>query len=77
MPSLPVTLFAALVLTFLFLRMVVTGRAHMPLAWVLGLCAMQATVISLAQHYGVPGARMVQPMTATFIPPAAWLAFMM
>ena len=75
MPSLPVTLFAALVLAFLFLRMVAAGRAHTPLAWVLGLCAMQATVISLAQHYGVPGARMVQPVTATLIPPAAWLAF--
>ena len=75
MPSLPVPLFAALVLAFLFLRMVVTGRAHTPLAWVLVLCAMQATVISLAQHYGVPVARTVQPVTATFIPPAAWLAF--
>ncbi|MDE0698737.1 MAG: helix-turn-helix domain-containing protein [Boseongicola sp.] len=75
MPSLPITLFAALVLAFLFLRMAVTGRAHTPLAWVLGLCAMQATVISLAQHYGVPGARMVQPVTATLVPSAAWLAF--
>ncbi len=75
MPSLPITLFAALVLAFLFLRMVVTGRAHTPLAWVLGLCAMQATVISLAQHYGVPGAMMVQPVTATLVPSAAWLAF--
>ena len=75
MPSLPITLFAALVLAFLFLRMVVTGRANAPLAWVLGLCAMQATVISLAQHYGVPGARLAQPVTATLIPAAAWLAF--
>ncbi len=75
MPSLPIPLFAALVLAFLFLRMVVKGRAHAPLAWVLGLCAMQATVISLAQHYGVTGARLVQPVTATLLPPAAWLAF--
>ena len=75
MLSLPIPLFAALVLAFLFLRMVVTGRAHTPLAWVLGLCAMQATVISLAQHYGVLGARVVQPITATLIPSAAWLAF--
>ena len=75
MPSLPIPLIAALVLAFLFLRMVVTGQAHTPLAWVLVLCAMQATVISLAQHYGVPVARMVQPVTATLIPPAAWLAF--
>ena len=75
MPSLPIPLFAALVLAFLLLRLVVTGRARTPLAWVLGLCAMQATVISLAQHYGVPGARIVQPITATLIPSAAWLAF--
>ena len=64
MPSLPIPLFAALVLAFLFLRLVVTGRAHTPLAWVLGLCAMQAIVISLAQHYGVPSARLVQPIKA-------------
>jgi len=75
MPGLPVTLFAALVLAFLFLRMMATGPAHAPLGWLLGLCAMQATVISLAQHYGVGGARIVQPVTATLIPPAAWLAF--
>jgi len=75
MPSLPVTLFTALVLAFLFLRMMATGPAHAPLGWLLGLCAMQATVISLAQHYGVGGARIVQPVTATLIPPTAWLAF--
>ena len=75
MPSLPITLFAAFVLAFLSLSMVATGRARTPLAWVLGLCAIQATVISLAQHYGVSSARMVQPITATLIPPAAWLAF--
>lgn len=75
MPSLPIPLFAALVLAFLFLRLVMTGRAHTPLAWVVGLCAMQAIVISLAQHYGVPGARPVRPITATLLPPVAWLAF--
>ncbi len=74
MPSLPIPLFAALVLVFLVLRMVITGQTRTPLVWVLGLCAMQATVIVLAQHYGVPGLRIMQPITATLIPPAAWLA---
>ncbi len=74
MPSLPIPLFAALVLAFLLLRMVVSGQTRTPLVWVLGLCAMQATVIALAQHYGVPVARIMQPITATLIPPAAWLA---
>jgi AraC-like DNA-binding protein len=41
----------------------------------LALCAVQGLIISLAQHYRVPGFLIVQPITATFIPPAAWVAF--
>lgn len=41
----------------------------------LALCALQQVIISLAQHYGVPGMRYVQPITATLIAPLAWIAF--
>lgn len=50
------------------------GR-HGPLAMLLALCAFQGLIISLAQHYLVGVARMLQPVTASMIPPMAWVAF--
>ncbi|MCB6178916.1 helix-turn-helix domain-containing protein [Rhodobacter sp. Har01] len=41
----------------------------------LALCAAQGVIISLAQHYRVPGFALLQPITATLIPPMAWVAF--
>jgi AraC-like DNA-binding protein len=41
----------------------------------LAVCAVQGLVISLAQHYAVPGFSVVQPITATLIPPLAWVVF--
>lgn len=75
MPSFPVPVFAALVLGFLFLRMVAEHRRVGFLAALIALCALQALIIALAQHYGVPGLRVVQAVTATFIPAFAWVAF--
>ena len=77
MPSLPIPLVAALILGFMFLRMWISERRHVPLASVLGLCAVQALIISLNQHYGVRGMSTLQPLTAVLIPPATWLAFRM
>ena len=75
MPSLPIPLFTALVLGFLFLRNWLTEGRVTALAGLLGLCALQALIISLAQHYRVPSMLTVQPLTATLIAPAAWMAF--
>lgn len=75
MPSLPIPLISSLVLAFLLVRMSLTDRRRGPLVLLLGLCAVQGVIISLAQHYGVPGAHMLQPITATLIPPMAWVAF--
>lgn len=56
-------------------RQAVDGaRAVKPDCDLLGLCAVQATIIAFAQHYDVPGMRLVQPITATLIPPMAWCA---
>jgi len=79
MPSLPVPLISSLVLGFLLLRMWFVdhrgeGRRG-PLVVLLALCAVQGVVISLAQHYGVEAMRPVQAITATFIPPMAWVSF--
>ncbi|WP_146174190.1 helix-turn-helix domain-containing protein [Litoreibacter ponti] len=75
MPSLPIPMIGALVLFFLFLRLWITQGRISPLAILIALCAAQTAIIALAQHYLVPGTRLVQPITATLIPPAAWLAF--
>lgn len=75
MLTLPIPLFGALVLAFLFLRLIMTERRVGPLAVLIGICAVQSLVISLAQHYQVPGWRLVQPIGASFIPATAWLAF--
>lgn len=75
MPSLPIPLISSLVLGFLMLRMWMGERRHGPLVALLALCAVQGVIISLAQHYLVPGMKYVQPITATLIPPLAWVAF--
>jgi AraC-like DNA-binding protein len=52
-----------------------TDRRHGPLVILLALCAVQGLIISLAQHYRVPGFIYVQPITATLVAPMAWVAF--
>lgn len=74
MLTLPVPLIGALVLLFLLARLVLRGPRAPLVALLIGACAAQGAVIALAQHYGVPGLRTVQPITATLIPPAAWIA---
>lgn len=52
----------------------VRGRLS-PIAILLAVCAVQTAIIAMAQHYQVPSMRLVQPITATIIPPMAWCAF--
>ena len=75
MPSLPIPLISALVLGFLLVRVWLIDRRAGPLVALLALCAAQGVIISLAQHYRVPGFALLQPITATLIPPMAWVAF--
>lgn len=75
MPTLPIPIFGSLVLGFLLVRMWITDRRHGALAALLALCAVQGVIISMAQHYQVPGMQRLQPITATLIPPMAWVAF--
>ncbi len=75
MLSLPIPVIGAIILLFLSVRFW-TGRKRIgPLAILLAICAVEAVIVAMAQHYLVPGMRFVQPITATFIPPAAWLAY--
>ena len=75
MPSLPIPMISSLILGFLLLRVWFIDRRHGPLVMLLALCAVQGLIISMAQHYRVPGFLIVQPMTATLVPPMAWVAF--
>src|SRR5919108_4543849 len=75
MLTLPIPLIVALVLGFLF----VWSRLKRDRPWLfsalLAGCALQGIVVSLNLHYGVAGLRLIQPVTATIIPPLAWVAF--
>lgn len=75
MPTLPIPVFVALLLTFAFLRLCFDQRRLTTLGLLLALCAVQSMIIALAQHYMVPGLRYVQPVTAAAVPPVAWLAY--
>ncbi len=75
MLTLPIQMFVAIVLAFLFARAVL-GRNISPLmAALLFACAIQNVIVALAQHYGVGFLLPIQPITASAIPPLAWIAF--
>ncbi|MEL6736879.1 MAG: AraC family transcriptional regulator, partial [Pseudomonadota bacterium] len=76
MPTFPIPVFVACLLGFASLQLwLQRGRAS-PLAVLLMICAVQSMVIALGQHYGVSSLRLVQPLLASCIPPAAWLAYL-
>ena len=75
MPTLPIPMISSLLLSFLLLRYLLSDKRNMFLVALLGMCAAQGLIISLAQHYGITVFVSVQPITATLVPPLAWLAF--
>jgi len=76
MPTLPIPVFVALALAFGCLRLWADQGRLSALGLLLALCAVQSLIIALAQHYMVPGMRLVQPVSAAFIPPGAWFAYL-
>jgi len=75
MPTFPIPVFVACVLAFASLRLwQQRGHANL-LVLLLILCAVQSLIIALNQHYGVSAMRMVQPLVASLIPSAAWIAY--
>ena len=75
MPSLPIPMISALILGFLFVALVLKRDRHWLLSVLVGACALQSLVVSLGQHYGVGVIAAVQPVSAMFVPPLAWVAF--
>ncbi|MGP1395586.1 MAG: helix-turn-helix domain-containing protein [Inquilinaceae bacterium] len=75
MPVLPLPLLAALVLLYLLVRALVRRELSSPVRAVLALCALQATIVTAHQYYGVTFLAPVQPVTASAIPPLCYLGF--
>lgn len=75
MPVIPLPVAIAALLVFLLARWLHRGGTHPLLLTLIGLCAAQSLVLALNQHYGWTVLRPLQPVTATFIPMTAWLAF--
>ena len=75
MPTFPIPVFVACVLGFAALRLWWQRGHASPIILLLILCAAQSLIIALGQHYGVASMRIVQPLVASLISPAAWIAY--
>ena len=75
MPTLPIPMFAALLLAFLGLRAWARGETPRPLLLLIAACAVQAAVGAGRLHYGIEALGWVQPVLALALAPLAWLAF--
>lgn len=75
MIALPIPLIVSLVLAFLAARLVLDGGRSRLFIVLLAACSLQGLVVSLAQYYGIEPLRLIQPVSAAFIPPLAWMAF--
>lgn len=73
MPSLPIPMIGSLFLGVLLFSTLLRRDRSWLFAGLLALCALQGVVISLAQHYGWVWAQFVQPVSASLIPPMAWI----
>ena len=76
MPAFPVPVFAAALLLYLLLRLVLRGEGNGWQRALVGLAAMQSLIVAGTQFYGIEALRPVQPVTATLVPVAAYLAFL-
>ncbi|WP_372572644.1 helix-turn-helix domain-containing protein [Ruegeria jejuensis] len=74
MPMLPIPAFVAVVLGYLAIRTLVSdGRPLLVLF--LTACAIQSLLVTLVVGYGVDVLRPVLPVSATIVPPLAWVTF--
>ncbi|MES0883828.1 helix-turn-helix domain-containing protein [Roseibium sp. SCP14] len=72
---LPLPMFVALVLGFLFVQGVLARNRPALFSALLLVCALQNLIVALAQYYQLAPAWKLQPVSASLIPPLAWLAF--
>ncbi|MEL6519716.1 MAG: helix-turn-helix domain-containing protein [Pseudomonadota bacterium] len=72
---LPIPLVTALILGYLLIQLQLRGDRPLIFSVLLGACALQSVIISLVQHYGLESLRFLQPVTASALPPLAWVTF--
>lgn len=75
MPSVPITFVVAFILGGICIRMCLDGARTLEFIVLVGLCTAHMVIVSLAEHYDLSYLRLVRPVTAALIPPAAWIAF--
>jgi hypothetical protein len=74
MPMLPIPAFVALVLAYVAVRTALAGGRPL-LILLVALAAWQSLAVALVGGYGIDALRPVLPVTATAIPPLAWVTF--
>ncbi len=72
MPMLPIPVFAAIVLAYLAVRTLLSDGRPLLVAF-LAACAMQSFLVAMVIGYDVAWLRPVLPVSATVIPPLAWI----
>lgn len=72
MPMLPIPAFAAIVLAYLAIRTFLSEDRPLLITF-LAACALQSCLVAMAFGYDVTWLRPVLPVTATVIPPLAWM----
>ena len=75
MPVLPIPMIIALLLIAVLVQRLATRQTQPALLALIALCAAVSAISALVRYYGVQEVRWLQPVLATCIPPAAWLAF--
>jgi AraC-like DNA-binding protein len=75
MPVLPIPMIIALLLFGFLIQRIAARETHGTILALIGVCAVQGTIIALVQHYGFLQLRPLQAILATTIPPIAWAAF--
>jgi AraC-like DNA-binding protein len=78
MPKLSIALIVCVVLTFMFVRLLLSARGNRdarPLLALIGLAALQAFLVSLRWDYGVTSLRPLQIIISCLLPALAWLSF--
>ena len=75
MIALPIPLIVSFTTLYLLIRMMLRGTRFYLFIGLLAACAVQGVLISLVHHYGVKHLFLFIPITASLIPPLAWLAF--
>jgi AraC-like DNA-binding protein len=72
---LPIPMVASLAILLLLVRCLLRRDRSRLFVALLALAAAQGAIVSLVQHYGVTALRPLQPVSATLLPPLAWLTF--